>query len=141
MENKEKGKYTKSEKHFKAKENQVKVSQYDNTNSMLTAFCEAGEVTESSLLQYRSAIRRCEERYAKPIIEVTPSEVEAYAKDSSDKEPTVNAQRNYIKGFVRFWVLQEIRNGNKVADLDKFLYLFLDTKTGITIDLAKQFIL
>ena len=143
MENKEKGKYTKSEKYFKAKENQVKVSQYDDTNLMLTTFCESGEVTnKSSLAQYKSAIRRCEEKYSKPIIDVTLEEVEEYAKASSDKEPTVNAQRNYIKGFIRFWILEEIKNGNKaIVNMDKFLNLFMDNRTGITVELAKSFLL
>ena len=141
MEDKEKGKYTKSEKYLKAKESQVKFSQYEATNSMLTTFCESGEVTEVSLFQYRSAIRRCEEIYDKPIIDVTIEEIESYAEGSSNKIPTQKAQRNYIKGFLRFWVVEEIKKGNKIVDLDKFLYLFLDSKTGITIDLAKQYIM
>ena len=140
MENKEKGKYTKSEKYLKAKENQVKVSQYNTTNTMLTTFCESGEVTESSLLQYKSAIRRCEEKYNKSIIETTVEEIEAYANNSSDKEATQNAQRNYIKGIMRFWALQEMKQGNKIVDVDTFLYLFMDNKTGITVDIAKSFL-
>ena len=116
---------------------QIKDFNFEETQNLFNDFSKT--VTESSLVQYKSAVRRFEEVTGKVILDVTMKEIEDYANRQKN-EKTTNAQRNYIKGFMRFAVMQDLQANKSRVDKLTFIYLFVDAKFGIMPEEVLNFI-
>lgn len=126
-----------TDKVRQAWENSMKISVYEETNKMFELYSQS--IKEKSLPQYRSAIRRCEEVIGKQILDLTMNDIETYVS-SANSDVTRSNQRNYIKGFMRFAIMQDLEKNKTRVSKETFVYLFLDAKFGLSVDDFLEFI-
>lgn len=100
-ENKPKGKYTITEKVIQAHENQNRNFQGTNIKYW-NDFTESGVVSQSSLPQYKSSIRRFTEHTNKDLLTVTVTDIKSYLSTFEEGSKTQEMQMRFIKSFLTY---------------------------------------
>lgn len=124
------GKYTKSEKWLKAKENSFKSVEGINEQYWLDFEQNAGK-SQSSMPQYKSAVRRVlEHNENKDALTITIKDIESYL-EKIDTDKTRENQRRYINSFLTYTITSNMDKSVNTTDSNLILSLIPQEYKGL----------
>jgi hypothetical protein len=118
-----KGNYHKGEKFFKSLENRIEENKIKGINENYWKDFEANSnKTKSSLLQYKSAVKRFIDANDKDILSISIDELESYLNNFEEGK-TKDNQSRYIKSFITYSIEKNMLKAS--ANTNKELILSL----------------
>jgi hypothetical protein len=103
IENTERATYTKGEKFYKSLEIRIEENKIKGVNEAYWKdFEENSGKNASSLLQYKSAVKRFIDATDKDVLSISTEELESYLNNNFVEGKTKDNQTRYIKSFFNF---------------------------------------
>lgn len=129
-ENQEKRKYTVTEKAKQAHEKQNKSITGINA-TYWEDFTQSGIVSQSSLAQYKSGIRRFAEYVQKDLLTVTVTDIKSYLDTFEAGSKTQLTQQRYIKSFLKYTFTNNVDAAIERTVTDTIMWLLDEDVKGL----------
>lgn len=124
IENTERATYRKGEKFYKSLEVRIEENKIKGVNEAYWKdFEENSGKTTSSLLQYKSAVKRFIDIINKDVLSISTEELEGYLNNNFAEGKTKENQSRYIKSFLTYSIEKNISKALKNTDAQLIMSL------------------